>query len=236
MFELKETVRYSEVDREGRLTWPALLNFFQDSSVAQSESLGVGLSYLSEMHAAWMLTSWQIAAQEMPRLGDEVLIQTWPYDWKGIYGYRNFVLKGSGDQVYACANSVWALIDTQTGRPQRITDAVTSAYQAQPPYPMEYGERRIPIPEEYEEGEPFCVPSYFIDTNGHMNNEKYVLAAQGYLPENFSAAGIRVNYKKAAKCGDWISPRVTEEQGQIIVNLADEAGRSYAVVKFLPAV
>lgn len=233
MFELKETIRYSEVDQSGHLTWPALLNYFQDSTVAQSEALGVGVEYLSGNHIAWFLTSWQIVVQEMPGLGDEVLVQTWPYAWKGIYGYRNFVLKGVAGQIYAYANSIWALIDTQTGRPQRVSEEVISAYQYEPPYPMEGKEHKISIPVEYEEKEPLRVPHYFIDTNGHMNNEKYVLVAQGYLPENFSVAEVRVNYKKAAKCSELICPRVTGEKGQVIVNLADETGKPYAVVKFL---
>ena len=41
-----------------------------------------------------------------------------------------------------------------------------------------------------------------IDTNGHMNNEKYVAAAQECLPEGFAASDIYVEYKKSAMRGD----------------------------------
>lgn len=234
MYEMHGKVRYSEVDRDGVLTRAALLNYFQDCSVAQSESLGVGVKYLADHHIAWMLASWQIILKEMPRLGDAVIVQTWPYDFKGLYGYRNFTLKNSdGSKTYAYANSIWALVDTLTGRPQRVQESMVEKYGLEPGIPMEYVERKITVPKEYERKDPFKVQKYFIDTNGHMNNEKYVMIAEEFLPKDFHIGEIRVEYKKAAMYEDVIYPHVTQKEGQLIVNLAQEEGKPYAIVNFI---
>ena len=45
-YEFDSRVRYSEVDSRGRLTWPALMDYFQDCSVFQSEMLHLGVDYL----------------------------------------------------------------------------------------------------------------------------------------------------------------------------------------------
>ena len=65
-----------------------------------------------------------------------------------------------------------------------------------------------------------------------MNNSKYVLAAQEYLPEDFSTHTLRVEYKKAAMLQDKIKPYVTIEADKALVILADESDKPYAVLEF----
>ena len=233
MYEVKGKVRYSETDSEGKLTIPALLNYFQDSSTFQSESLGVGIKTLMEHNLAWVLSSWQICINEMPALAEDIKTQTWPTDFKGFFGTRNFCMKTEDDKMLAYANSIWVLIDTRTGKPTRVPDFVANSYQNEPPIPMECSERKIKAPTEYVEKDPIPVLKFFIDTNKHVNNEKYVMIAQEFLPEEFDLGEIRVEYRKAAVLNDTLYPRVTEEADRITVNLTDEDGKTYAIILFL---
>jgi len=125
------------------------------------------------------------------------------------------------------------LIDPRTGRPIRITDEVSSHYPDEPKLEMNYCERKITIPEEYEEKAAITVPGYFIDTNNHMNNAKYVMVAEEYLPEDFEVREIRVEYKLAAVLGDVLIPRVTQTDNEVTVVLVNEAGTVYATILFL---
>lgn len=233
MHEIKGKIRYSETDSTGRLTYPALLNYFQDSSFSHSEGLGVGWKYLKELNLAWVLSSWQICINEMPQVEDEVVTQTWPYEFKGFYGYRNFTMVKPGGQRYAYANSLWVLIDINSGRPVRVPQEVSGAYTNEPPIEMECSDRKIAIPAVYEEKDPITVLKYFIDTNQHMNNEKYVMIAQEFLPDDFVIGEIRVEYRKSAVLNDVLYPRVSVETGYITVVLADEDGKPYATVLFI---
>ena len=107
VYEFDSRVRYSEVDSQGRLTWLALMDYFQDCSVFQSESLGIGVDYLAKNHQAWVLTSWQIVLNSMPKLAESVTTQTWAYDMKGFYGYRNFSMNnGQGYKYWKTGKSV----------------------------------------------------------------------------------------------------------------------------------
>ena len=76
-----------------------------------------------------------------------------------------------------------------------------------------------------------CFP-FYIDTNHHMNNGKYILVAEEYLPEQVFVGGLRAEYRKAAMLGDMLYPVVTMEEKQITVTLADEKGASYAIICF----
>jgi acyl-ACP thioesterase len=66
-----------------------------------------------------------------------------------------------------------------------------------------------------------------------MNNAKYVMVAEEYLPENAVVKEIRIEYKNAAVLGDRMIPRVTLADDSVTVVLVDENGKAYATVLFL---
>lgn len=233
MYQLKSKVRYSEADSNSRLTYHGLLNYLQDSSTLHSEELGESGAQLLEQNMAWILSFWQVCIDEMPMLSEEICVSTWPYSTKGLFGQRNFCVENSEGVRVVRANSIWVLIDPRTGRPIRITDEVASHYPDEPKLEMDYCDRKIAIPEEYTQMEPIRVPKYFIDTNNHMNNGKYVMVAESFLPEDFKVCEIRVEYKTAAKLGDILYPRVTSYEKEVTVVLADKDGKPYATVLFL---
>lgn len=235
MYELNSKVRYSEANANSELTFHALLNYLQDSSTLHSETLGESGADLRAQNMAWILSFWQICIEEMPKLSEEIHVKTWPYQTKGLFGLRNFCMENANGDRIVKANSIWVLVDVTTGRPIRITDEVSSHYPDEPKLDMDYCDRKIAVPAEYVEMPAITVPKYFIDTNNHMNNAKYVMVAEEYLPEGFQVKEIRVEYKNAAVLGDVLVSRVTVEDGAVTVVLVDENGKAYATVLFLAA-
>lgn len=233
MYQLNSKVRYSEANTKGRLTYHALLNYLQDSSTFHSEELGESGVDLFAQNMAWILSFWQICIEDMPKSSEDICVSTWPYQTKGFFGLRNFCVDNQKGERIIKANSIWVLIDPRTGRPIRITDEVSSHYPDEPKLEMEYCERKIVVPSTYEEMPSITVPKYFIDTNNHVNNAKYVMMAEEYLPSEYEVKEIRVEYKKAAVFGDVIVPRVTITETEAVVVLADGEGNTYAVVQFL---
>lgn len=233
MYELNSKVRYSESNAKSELTYHALLNYLQDSSTLHSEELGESGTQLLEKNMAWILSFWQICIEEMPRLSEDICVKTWPYSTKGLFGLRNFCVENAKGDKIVKANSIWVLIDPRTGRPLRITDEVASHYPDEPKLEMDYCDRKVAVPEVYEEKEGIVVPKYFIDTNNHVNNAKYVMLAEQYLPENFKVKEIRVEYKIAAVVGDMMVPRVTTKENEVTVAFVTTAGQLYAVIQFL---
>lgn len=233
MYQLNSKVRYSESNSKSELTYHALLNYLQDSSTLHSEELGESGAQLLEQNMAWILSFWQICIEKMPKSSEDICVKTWPYSTSGLFGLRNFCMEDADGEKIVKANSIWVLVDPRTGRPLRITDEVSSHYPDEPKLEMDYCDRKIPVPESYVEMPAVTVPKYFIDTNNHMNNAKYVMVAEEYLPEDFAAKEIRVEYKTAAMLGDIIVPRVTIEDAAVTMNLVNENGGTYAVVQFL---
>lgn len=233
MYELKSKVRYSESNAKSKLTYHALLNYLQDSSTFHSEELGESGKQLLEKNMAWVLSFWQICIEELPEISEDICVKTWPYSTKGLFGLRNFCVENAKGDKIVKANSIWVLIDPRTGRPIRITDEVSSHYPDEPKLDMDYCDRKVAVPEAYEEKEGIVVPKYFIDTNNHVNNAKYVMLAEQYLPEDFKVKEIRVEYKLAAVLGDMMVPRVTIGEHEVTVAFVTTAGQLYAAIQFL---
>ena len=122
MYQLKSKVRYSEANSKERLTYSALLNYFQDSSTLHSETLGASGQSLYENHMAWILSFWQICIEEMPSLSEDVVVSTWPYDTKGLFGMRNFCMESAEGKKLAVANSIWVIMKMSVADMTRIYD------------------------------------------------------------------------------------------------------------------
>ena len=233
MYQLKSKVRYSESSTKGTLTYHALLNYLQDSSTLHSEELGESGPEMFKNNMAWVLSFWQICIDELPKSSEDIVVSTWPYQTKGLFGLRNFCVDNeAGDRVVK-ANSIWVLIDPRNGRPIKIPADVSAHYPDEPKLEMDYCDRKITLPEEYEEKEGIVVPKYFIDTNNHVNNAKYVMVAEQYLPEDFDVKEIRVEYKLAAVLGDLMVPRVSVTENEVTVALVTSGGDLYATVQFI---
>lgn len=232
MYSFDSRIRYSEVDFEGNITLNSILDYFQDCSSFHSEDLGRGIEYLTARDMAWVLASWQVEVQRYSKCGEYVTIGTWPTDFKGILGKRNFVMKDAEGDILACANTTWALIDRKTGRPMRIPTEISEAYQLEAELPMECETRKIQLPENMTVEHPFEVQKFHLDTNQHVNNGKYILMAREYLPQDFKIAKMRAEYKKSAVYGDTIYPWIALEQGKVLVVLGDVQQKPYVIIEF----
>ncbi len=232
MYSFKSRVRYSEVNYNKTMKLNSIIDYFQDCSIFQSEDLGIGLDYLTKSNRAWILSSWQIVINKYPVLNDEIEISTWAYDFKGIYGYRNFMMRNAKQEVLAYANSIWVYIDTKTGLPTKIDKYMGTRYDTKKKFDMDYAPRKIAIPDNLETLKPFPVVRANIDTNKHVNNGQYVLMAQQFLPNNYKVNQLRADYRKAAKLGDIITPMISNVDGVYTVVLANSDGNPYTTLEF----
>lgn len=231
MYSFQSRVRFSELNhRQEALSCSSMINYFQDCSTFQSEDLNLGLSYLQSINRIWLLNSWQLNIMQPARLGEVITIGTWPYDFKGFYGFRNFILKNSEGTVLAAANSIWVYADTRTGKPVKVPS--DTGYELEPRYPMEYAERKVEVPGVFTAYPAFPVKKCNIDSYNHVNNGQYIKMAEEYLPDHFQVRQLRTEYKTQAVLGDSIVPLVSEEAGCIRIALADTNNSPYAIVEF----
>lgn len=231
---MTRNIRFSETDEHNMLGLGKMLDFLQDCSNYQSELIGLGVEHQKKTDKAWILSSWQIEIKGHLKYGDDVVVSTWAYDFRGACGKRNFVIAdaASPEDYIVLANSVWALFDTDRGMLVRIAEEDAKPYGCEEKLEMNYAKRKICPAAIYEEKEPFIVRRYQLDMNNHMNNAWYVKIAEEFVADKKSVNSLRVEYRKSAKYSDKIVPYVAEEEKRLVVELRSADGGLYATVEF----
>lgn len=233
MYTYKSRIRYSETGMDGRLTLESLLDYFQDSSIFQSEELGLGIDYLKEKNMAWVLSAWQIVVERYPDLCENVIIGTAPYDFKGFVGYRNFQMETETGERLAYANSIWSLMDLGRMAPAKPPAEMREKYVLSDKLQMDYAPRKIAFTQAGRRQDMIEVRQHHLDTNGHVNNGQYVRIAMDYVPKNFHITQLRAEYKKQAVLNDKIIPitAVNEEKTIYTIVLNGEDENPYSIVE-----
>ncbi len=244
MYEIKERVRYSEVRENGKMDLLGVVNLLQDCSTFHSHDVGMSIEKVLELKRAWLLSAWDIRVYVFPALYEEITIGTSPHLFRGIFAYRNFWIKNKAGEYLIKADSEWFCIDTEKGRPQKITEELVAPFgEPKDELHLPPLQRKISFPEDWEEGEDFPVPREYLDTNHHMNNARYIAIAEEILyqksgepafsfPEHCErdtrenlkqekekkeeslSFGIRAEYLKAYTYGDHIFTRIAIESNR----------------------
>lgn len=232
MYTFDSRIRYSEINHnKGILNPSSIINYFQDCSTFQSEDMNLGLSKIENNKRVWLLLSWNLQILEQASLGDYITVGTWPYAFKGFYGYRNFIMKDRSESIIAAADSIWVYMDVENQCPAKVPED-NMGYILEPAYPMEHKSRKIAIPENPDSYPSFPVTKTNIDSYKHVNNVQYIKMAEELLPDSFMVSDMRVEYKRQAVLGDIIHPRMSHTDNKYIVILDSEDRVPYAIVEF----
>lgn len=232
MYQWNTRIRYSEVGTNGLLTMCSLIDYFQDCVNLDADDRKVGFWELSRKGWGWILLTWQIEVNRYPAMGEEVVISTAPYSFKGCFGNRNFFMHDKEGNLLACADSSWMLMDFANGKPVRDMGEIVSAYELEEQYPMEYSRAKIVLGDKREEMEHFHIGRNHLDTNNHVNNGQYVAMAQQYIPADRMIRKMRVEYRKQAMLGDEVIPLVSKEDAIYKVAIQSAEDTAYAVLLF----
>ena len=232
MYTFQSQVRYSELDSDRKLSIASIVDYFQDCSTFHSESLGVGIDYLDRVGMLWVMSYWQIVIDRYPGLCEKITIGTFPYEFRGFLGSRNFFIADETGKKIVRANSLWTLMNVREGRPAKPTREMLEAYRLEEKLDMEYEPRKIRFDREGEKHPAFYVGQQHLDSNHHVNNGQYIHMAQDYLPEGFEIGQMRAEYKKSALLNDVLVPEAFAEEDRVGVSLCSETGEPYAIVEF----
>lgn len=230
MYSFSSRVRYSELDLDGKLSIKALINYFQDCSTFESQSLGLGIDYMKNKKIAWWIYAWNIDIISLPLLGDEIIISTSAYSFKGAFAYRNFSIQDVNKNYLVKANSKWFMYDLGKRQPIKAEACQVSPYITKTEsFCMSPFQR---LPRHLENGrylKAVEVSKYHLDTNKHMNNAVYAELATNCV-DDIKFSNISIWYKRMALYKDIIYPYIAEDADKLIVELNDKNNKIFAYV------
>lgn len=199
-------IHYYDTDNSKKLLITSLMRYFEDIAVLHSESVKLGLDFYYNNNVAWMLYKYDIRIEKYPSFMETIKVVTEPINLVRFYAYRLFeVVDTRTNQKLASANSLWFFMDTKTRKPKKIDNFISEGYRV----PLD-SKRELPIEdpgtaEDYSIQKEFFIRLSDIDTNGHVNNIKYVEWALEAVPldifKDYSIKRIKIVYKKEGNYG-----------------------------------
>jgi medium-chain acyl-[acyl-carrier-protein] hydrolase len=232
-------IHYFNTNHKLQLSIVALMQFFEDIALLQSEEREVGLDYYKENNIAWVLHQFEIRIKEYPKYKDKIVLRTFPTSYLRFYAHRAFKVFNESDDIVISADSIWIFVDTITKRPKTVTNDMYTAYCITP------GKNELKKLEEVKQlsevnyEKEFTVRWSDIDTNDHVNNVRYMVWALETMPIDFlnekDIELVRIAYKREIKYGGSIKSKVqiisSEEKTISLHSIVGEDGKDACLIE-----
>ncbi|MBO5122712.1 MAG: hypothetical protein J6B99_06065 [Oscillospiraceae bacterium] len=227
-------VGYSDCGADMTLSNTALLRYFEN--IASMHGAAVGDSPL-EVPYRWVLLSYHVCVLRRPKFNSRVTLKSWNRAVKGVTSCREFELYDENGDLICTAISNWVRVDAETGKLQRLGEAVAEQYGSEArgnfdsPWIPKLKEAAV-----YDVEKRYMVERNFIDANRHMNNVCYLDLANCVLPQAVWDKGesntFSIHYRKASYYGEELTCCYGEEENTAIVAVKGGEGDVRAVVAF----
>lgn len=179
----KHIVSCYEANANHLLRPAAMLDMMQEAAGRDAETLGFGYANMIKDNTAWVLSRVKLQFHKYPRWRDEVLLKTWHKGANRIFYLRDFQLQDLSGNNLVSATTSWLIIDLASRRMVRNNDLAENFDNSAMGNAIEEQAEKVSVPKgiELELVDTHKVVWSDIDTNGHVNNVKYVVWALDVL-------------------------------------------------------
>lgn len=123
------TVTAAETDWQGHANNVSYFHWLQDAAVDHSSAQGWNASRYKDAGIAWVARSHYIEYRSPCRAGDVINVRTWCASFRRATSVRRYrIMRPQDNLCIAVAETKWAFVDWQTGKPRRIHDEVSSTF------------------------------------------------------------------------------------------------------------
>lgn len=206
-FSRDYTIRSYECDRNNQLRIVTLMNIFQDMAYAQVTQMGFGLRFCLKNKVTWVGTNYAIEIDRLPKMDENIRIDTWPSGEKKLSMTRDFEVFGGDGKSIIRASSQWVMVDFIKHRPVVLKERLPE-YDLVENRALQTDFPKIRDLERVDYQAKFRVRYDDIDLNRHVNNGVYVLWACEAVDSGFrikhTPRYIEIAYKKEGYLGEKI--------------------------------
>jgi len=227
--EQKFFIGIQDVGLNYEITNKAFLEALTNTASVHGSSVGQGLNDQEKTHISWVVLNWKLEVYERPKACETILVKTWGQEYSRIRANRDFDIFNQKGEIIAKATSVWIAINTQTGKPIKLTEDIMEVYGREPQHKnfpefkfTEAVNLDIPITSQTR----FKINKSMIDCNNHVHNPSYMDLANEVLPEGMDDIyfnNIEVSYKKEIKLHEEVLLEYAKDGAKSHVFIWDES-------------
>ena len=203
------TIKYCDADFKDEIKVSSVLAYLEEVACSSADELGFGYSYVKPRGYAFMVTNICCEFLKPVRLGDTILVKTWPNPPSHVLFGREYQMLSSAGETLINASSRWCIVDMASGKllnSKVIDNQDYSTYNTAKV--LEGVKWKLPVfkPEEGEFKFALQIANSEYDHNMHVNNTRYA----DYCFNCFTVAELAerklkrfsISYVKQCKEGD----------------------------------
>lgn len=195
-------IRQDDVDRNANLRMDSFFHFMQDGAVCHADHLGCGMEALRDHHLMWVLSRLKLSVHRTPRLGETILLETWPSGVEKLFAVREFCFYAPDGTRIASGTSCWLLLDSRKFRPVRILENLPCRLPDNSEREHFFHSlEKLARPEKTSDPISSFIQESSIDVNQHLNNTRYTTHSVDWLAFKTKSAPlireIQVNFVAA---------------------------------------
>lgn len=208
------TIRTYEIDSKKQATLPALVKLMHESAMQHVIKLGVSVWDLEPHHISWVLMRQQLSVFRLPRLGEQIKIETYPSGYERLFTYRDYKVYDTAGELIAHSSSTWVLMNTVQRSLARFPGFILDMLQLAPApelcLPRPSGQ--LPKMDKTDHSLDFVVRWHDLDYNDHLNNMYYLQWMLEALPDDLLISGrlraFDIQYRAEAQWKDQVRAEV----------------------------
>jgi acyl-CoA thioester hydrolase len=121
------------LDENGHVNNVRFVQWMQDAAVAHSDRTGCSRLTKDE-GASWVARSHAIEYLRPAFLDDRVTVLTWVSNWRRVRSLRKYhFVRETDGALLARGETDWVFVDTHSGKPRNIPEAVVRVFALVPP-------------------------------------------------------------------------------------------------------
>lgn len=203
ILECNYTVMYDDINDNLEMTNIALLRYLEEPGGIQTKNIFGGMI---TPKGVWILLNWKVKKFKELYWSEAFRIKTWPAKHIGPFSIRNYEVYNDNNELTAVASTKWVLMDITTKKMVRDMEDIICRYTEYDKMVFEEDFPKLKEPGDLEYTYNHVIQRRDIDTNGHVNNIKYLELAYEALPkevyDKINFKNIDVMYKHSAFLGE----------------------------------
>ena len=224
IYEKIYEVEYRDTNPRRTCKFSSYMEFMSDIAFKHDASLGLSISDLLETNHTWVVFDYKIKTFKETNYQDKLRVTTYIKTFKKYFAVRVFEIYNNKNELVLQSESLAFFIDMIKVKPSTIPDYYYDKYQiCEEDKNIKIEKLKLKKPERIDIEKKFEVRYSDIDTNGHVNNTKYMEWALEIVPRdiilNYKMSRIKVNFIKEVQYGHTVcvEAKAVNEDEKIVV-------------------
>lgn len=229
--QFQHNVYCYDTDLKGKVLPNRIVDYLQEAATSQGKEVKEKVN-LEKNDNIWVLVQWDIEVIKYPKYGDAVVVETAAEGFRRFLAIRTSTIYSQDGDVLVRAKAKWAYIDRISKKNVEIPPVEYNLYGVDNSFNIKDVEfTKVKLKENYEKIKEVEVSLLDIDTNGHVNNSRYMAWLISAIEEDFYKDHKLMKFSIVYKREAFINEKIVIKKSNDSILMENEEGKIICLIE-----